>query len=173
MKSAPEIRPKLKPKLTKTDYLLEAAVFLGLASIWILAITAYHSLPEIIPTHYGFNGQADDWGSKAAIFILPVISLVMIIGMSILNRFPHIFNYPLKVTEENAMQLYRKGTLLIRIIKVIIVILFMFIEWLICDVPENNQLPVWFLPVVLIVPVILPVIIVFIMTGKTLTGKSR
>jgi uncharacterized membrane protein len=148
MKSTPEIRPILKLKLTKTDYLLEAAVFIGLAAICILAITTYQSLPEIIPIHYGIKGQADDWGSKAAIFILPVISLVLIIGMSILNRFPHIFNYPVKVTEENALQLYSRGALLIRIIKVSIVILFLFIEWLICDVPENNQFPVWFLPVV-------------------------
>jgi uncharacterized membrane protein len=173
MKPSPEIRPILKLKLTKTDYLLEAAVFIGLAAICILAITAYQSLPEIIPTHYGIKGQADDWGSKATIFILPVISLVLIIGMSVLSRFPHIFNYPVKVTEENAWQLYSRGTLLMRIIKVLIVILFLFIEWRICDVPENNQLPIWFLPVVLIIPVILPVIMAFIMTGKTLSGKRR
>ena len=171
MKPSPEIRPILRPELTEADYLLEAAAFLGLAAIWILAVTAYQSLPEIIPTHYGIKGQADDWGNKATIFILPVISLVLIIGMSILNRFPNIFNYPVKVNEENALQLYRKGTLLIRIIKVFFVILFLFIEWRICDVPENNQLPVWFLPVVLIVPVILPVIMAFTMTGKTLSGK--
>jgi uncharacterized membrane protein len=173
MKSAPEIRPILKLKLTKTDYLLEAAVFIGLAAICILAITTYQSLPEIIPTHYGIKGQADDWGNKATIFILPVISLVLIIGISILNGFPHIFNHPVKVTEENALQLYRKGTQLIRIIKVFIVILFLFIEWQISNVPENNQLPIWFLPVVLIIPVILPVIMAFTMTGKTLSGKRR
>ena len=173
MKPSPEIRPILKLKLTRTDYLLESASFLGLVATWIIAFIAYQSLPDIIPTHYGIKGQADDWGSKSTIFILPVISLVLIIGMSILNRFPHIFNYPVKVTEENALQLYRKGTLLIRIIKVIIVILFLFIEWRICDISGNNQFPVWFLFVVLIIPVILPVIMAFILTGKTLSGKRR
>jgi len=172
MKSGSENRPVIKLKISKAGYLLEIAAILGLIAMWTLAVTAYINLPEIIPTHFGINGKADDWGNKTSIFILPAISSVLIIGLTILNRYPHIFNYPVNVTKENAMQLYHKATILIRIIKVFIVVLFLFIEWQVCDVSGNDQLPRWFLPIILTVPVLLPIIMSFILSNKSSSGKS-
>ena len=38
----------------------------------ILSCVAFQFLPDRIPAHYGLNGEADRYGSKAEIFVLPV-----------------------------------------------------------------------------------------------------
>jgi uncharacterized membrane protein len=171
MKTPVEKRPHLKPILTRTDYILETAVIIGFLASWIIPSVIYQYLPDTIPTHFGIRGKADAWGSKSNLFLLPAISTVLVIGLSILNKFPHIFNYPVKVTEENALQLYTKGTRLIRICKMCIAFLFLFIEWQICNSINNASLPVWFLPVVLLIPVLLPVIMAFTLTRSSSPGK--
>ena len=166
MKNISENRPKLKPVSTKFDLILEIAAFLFFLAIWLLPIFAYQILPETIPTHYNLKGEIDDWGSKGTIFILPAIGLVLYIGLTVLNKYPHVFNYPTKVTEDNALQQYSKATRWMRIIKLIVVMLFFAIEWQICNTNENNNLPVWFLPFVIAIPIALPIILAFSFTKK-------
>ena len=172
MKPSPEKRPILKPALTKADYILEAIAILAIVSVWILPLLLFHNLPDTIPTHYKINGEADGWGSKTSIFILPAISLVLVTGLGILNKFPHIFNYPVRVTADNALQLYCKGTRLIRIVKVMISLLFLFIEWLICNTGGNAKLPGWLLPVILIIPAALPIVMALILFNNPPPRKS-
>ncbi|MFH1749483.1 MAG: SdpI family protein [bacterium] len=48
--------------------------------VFIVAILAYFQLPETIPIHWGIEGTADRWGSKAeALFIIPGIMLAFLI----------------------------------------------------------------------------------------------
>ena len=173
MKPNREKRPVLKLRLSRTDYLLETFNIILLLIIWIIPAISFQNMPEIIPTHYGIDGQADGWGSRSTIFILPFISLLLSIGLSTLNRFPHLFNYTVKVTEENALYLYTKGARLFRIVKLIHAMVFLFIEWQVCNVSENNQLPAWFLPVVIIIPVVLPVIMALTLSKGSAAIKKK
>jgi uncharacterized membrane protein len=173
MKSSPEIRPVLKLPLTAIDYALEATAILGIISLCVLAVVSYSSLPDSIPTHFNLKGQADDWGSKASIFILPGISLLLFTGITILNKFPHIFNYPVKVTGENALRLYTKSVRVVRILKALVVMLFLFIEWQVCRSAENAELPSWFFPAVLIIPVLLPIVMTLFLTKTFSSGKRK
>jgi len=174
MKQSTEKRPKLRPKHTRLDYALEAVAMVGIIIIWLLPAIMWRDLPEIIPTHIGINGQADDWGSRRTIFLLPAITTVLLAGLGILNRYPHIFNYPVKVTDANAERLYQKATLVIRILKVVIASMFIIIEWQICRVNGNNPsaFPVWFIPVIIVIPVFLPIILAFTLTGKMSNKKE-
>jgi uncharacterized membrane protein len=173
MKPSPEVRPVLKLQLTTTDYTLEAIAILGIISLCLLAVVSYSSLSDSIPTHFNIKGQADDWGSKASIFLLPGIGLLLFTGITILNKFPHIFNYPVKVTEENALQLYTKSVRIIRILKVLVVMLFLFIEWQACKSAENAEIPAWFLPSVIIIPVLLPIAMSLFLTKTFSSGKRK
>ena len=173
MKPSPEVRPVLKLQPTTTDYTLEAIAILGIISLCLLAFVSYSSLPDSIPTHFNIKGQADDWGSKASIFLLPGISLLLFTGITILNKFPHIFNYPVKVTEKNALQLYTKSVRIIRILKVLVVMQFLFIEWQACKSAENAVLPSWFFPAVLIIPVFLPIATALFLTKTFSSGKRN
>lgn len=173
MKSTAEKRPKLKPALNRIDIAIEIMALLGLLAIWILPAYSFHSLPENIPSHFGINGQPDSWGSKQGIFFLPLISMVLVLGLSILNRFPHIFNYPVLVTNDNALLLYTRATRIIRILKLSIAVLFFFIEWQICKISNTSGLPGWFLPIVLIIPVLLPVVMAFTLTKIPDSKKTQ
>jgi uncharacterized membrane protein len=162
-----------KPGLSRTDYLFEAVAAVALLATCIVPAVLFRSLPDSIPTHYGINGEADSWGSKTSIFVLPAISTILFIGLSILNRFPHVFNYQVKVTEENAIRLYTKGTRIIRIVKAGVVFLFFGIEWFICHSTDNSHLPVWFLPAVLPIPVLLPIIMAFTLAKNPSSEKQQ
>ncbi len=166
MSKSDENRPVLKPKPAKVDYVIEAIAVFGLAASILLPVIAFKNLPDTIPTHYGFNGKADDWSSKTTIFILPAISIIIYTGLTVLNKFPHTFNYPAKVTAENALLLYTRATRIMRSIKAFVVFLFLFIEWQTCAASPNSKFPSWFLPVVLMVTALLPVVLAFLLTGK-------
>ena len=59
-----------------------AAVLVSLALIGVsLALSAwlYPSLPDVIPTHWNINGEADGFGPKGvAAWLLPVITLALL-----------------------------------------------------------------------------------------------
>lgn len=172
MKPSSEARPVLKLQLTTTDYTLEAIAILGIISLFLLAVVSYSSLPEIIPTHFNVKGQADDWGNKTSIFILPGISLLLFTGITIISKFPHIFNYPVKVTVENALHLYSKSVRIMRILKALIIVLFLFIEWQVCKSAVNAEIPSWFLPAFLVIPVLLPIAMALFLT-KTFSSEKK
>ncbi len=171
--SSSEKRPILKIRFSKADFTLETVALLALITIWTVPVIMYTSLPDTIPTHFSLQGKADSWGSKSTIFLLPIISILLFAGLTILNKYPHTFNYPVKVTKENASQLYTKGTRMIRILKVIVVLLFLFIEILILRSVESTQLPTWFFLLVLLLPIVLPVVMAYMLTKKFSVSKNR
>lgn len=124
-----ETRPKIKIELTATEKVLELAGWILIAAVWLLTITNYNDLPEIIPVHYNGAGQADGFGEKSTIWTLPLIATILFVGMTVLNKFPHIFNYPVKITKENALSQYIGATRLMRYLKLIIVALLGFITF--------------------------------------------
>ncbi len=117
-------RPKLKLELTTFDKTLEILGWTSILAIWVLTIINYINLPDTIPIHYNGAGQADEFGGKVTILTLPLIATVLFIGLTILNKFPHVFNYPTNITQDNALRQYKNATKLIRYLKFIIVIIF-------------------------------------------------
>lgn len=145
-------RPRLRVELTAADRFLEwigAAILLFLIGF---SVFAYLHLPEIIPTHYDLRGQTDANGSKTSIFTLPLVALVLFVGMSILNQYPHHFNYLTEITPENAPQQYKNATQMIRIAKLCIVLIFNIIAVSTYLVAAQHipNLTVWLVPAVLL-----------------------
>jgi len=144
-----EERPKIKLELTTADKTFEIIGWLLVISVWGLTITNYANLPETIPTHYNGAGQADRFGGKATILTLPLIATVLFVGLTILNKFPHIFNYPTNITQDNALRQY--ATRMIRYLKLIIVVIFGLIEFKTIQIANGQAdgLGIWFLPMTL------------------------
>ena len=122
-------RPKIHIELDEMDRILEVAGWLALAVLIALPIYYYGQLPEQIPTHFSVNGEPDDYNRKATIWMLPILGTAMYIGMFYLNKFPHIFNYTVEITEENAATQYRFATKMIRILNTIIAFIFAYIAY--------------------------------------------
>ncbi len=143
-----EVRPKLIIELTKVDKVLEASCFIILIILWTGTIAGFSKLPDQIPSHFNAVGQADDYSDKTSIFTLPIVATVLYIGMTILNKYPHIYNYPATVTAENARRLYTSATKLIRVLKLAVVVIFSGIVFMTykTSLTHSDGLGAWFLP---------------------------
>jgi uncharacterized membrane protein len=161
-------RPRLNLELTQADKSVEIIGWLLIFAIWGLTILNYQNLPDIIPTHYNVAGVADGFGDKRRIWTLPLIATVLFFGLTILNKFPHIFNYPTAITEENALKQYTNATRLIRYLKVIIAVIFGLIAFLTIRHAngQTDGLGIWFLPLTMGL-IFMPLIYFLIKSIKT------
>lgn len=144
-------RPKLTIKITFLEIILNSlALALFIGSV-VYLITVWTTLPGEVPAHYNGAGEVDRWGSKWEMIILPVISLMMWIGMTVLERYPHVYNYT-NLTKENAHAQYLNGRLMINVLKNVIVVIFSYLTWKDIQIALGYQdsLGVWFLPVFLV-----------------------
>lgn len=132
-----------------------------------MTVINYQSLPDIIPTHYNEVGVADGFGDKWMILTLPFVATVLFFGLTILNNFPHIFNYPNDINEDNALRQYTNATRLIRYLKVIVVVIFGLISYQ--TIRHSNGftegLGIWFLPLTLIL-IFVPIFYFLIKSSK-------
>ena len=152
-------RPKIKLIPTTADKLVDILGWIILLALWALTITNYSSLPDTIPTHFNAAGEADGFGSKVTILSLPVIATLLFIGLTVLNRYPHIFNYPTSITQDNALRQYTLATRMLRYLKLVLVLVFGGIELMTIQHATGKAagLGVWFLPLTLVL-VFIPLI---------------
>jgi len=142
-------RPKIDIPLRPTDKILELLGWMAVFGIWILSLVHYAELPETIPIHYNAAGKADGFGDKSTLMVLPIISTFLFIGLTVLNKSPHVFNYLTEITEENAVHQYTNATRMIRLLKLIIVLIFTLIVYKTIQHVKGNAdgIGSWFLPV--------------------------
>ncbi len=152
-------RPKIKLIPTNADMLVELLGWIVLLTIWGWTFTYYSSLPDTIPTHFNAAGEADGFGTKVSLIALPVIATLLFIGLTVLNRYPHIFNYPTSITQDNALRQYTLGTRILRYLKLVLVLVFGGIEFMTIQnaTGKGAGLGAWFLPLTLVL-VFLPLI---------------
>ena len=163
-----EERPKLKIQPTPTDQIFELLGWGVLLALWIWTGTSYSSLPDTIPTHFNAAGDADGFGRKASIVGLPLIATLLYIGLTLLNRYPHIFNFPNPITQDNALRQYTNATRMIRYLKLILVLVFAGISFQTIQQAKGTGegLGVWFLPLTLVL-VFMPLLYFVIKSFKT------
>jgi len=117
-------QPQIKLPRSNTDRWLEGAAWIIVTLNWLTAILAIFYLPERVPTHFNIKGLADGWGSPSFVLSVPIVASLLVAGLTWLNRYPHIFNYPVKITTENASRQYALATRFIRIMNLALALLF-------------------------------------------------
>lgn len=152
-------RPRIKLVNTNFDNFLESLGWLLLVLLWVQVLFNFNELPDTIPTHFNFKGEVDGYGSKWTMFFLPITASILYIGLTILNRFPHIFNYTVDITEENAERQYTIATKMIRALKLGVVVIFGLISIMTIYGAESNlfQIDPTIIPVaslIILVPLI-------------------
>jgi uncharacterized membrane protein len=165
-------QPKIKLVWTTFDIALEVIGLTALMGIWIMLLYFYPKLPHTIPIHFDSAGKIDGYGNKFIIIFEPIIASILFIGLSILNKYPHIFNYSSQITPENAAYQYRLATRLIRYIKLVIVLLFAFIMYtnIQSAYTQNDGNGLILLPIFLAL-IIIPNLIVLIKSTQTKKTK--
>ena len=152
------MRPKEQPIIldlpfTSQDLALEAAAIGGLLLSIGMLILFWSQLPASVPTHFGVSGDVDGWGDKRTLLIFPSVSLILYVMLTIVNWYPHKFNYPWPITAQNARDQYQLARSLLAWLKVETIMLFAFLEWttIRTALGQVNGLGVIFLPFVLVI----------------------
>ena len=148
-------RPKIRPQKNVWDRVLEAIAIGALVYGIVVVLQAWSTLPDTIPTHFDASGNADGFGPKGMIWLLPSISVVLVPAMLFLRRFPWLSNTPVKITDENAEQQY---TLIVRLLSVLAGVISLLFLALLYDTIAiagggTSFLGSWFMPV-FIVPIV-------------------
>lgn len=151
-----------------TDRLIEALCIGLIVGFWAFAWYAYSTVPEIIPTHFNASGKPDAEGSRSTIWILPAITTLSYILLVLFNRVPHIFNYPVKITEDNAAFQYGNATRMIRVLNLILIAMFFIIGVIMYRVAMGKMEGTG--TMVILVAVVLPIVPVFYYFNKARKG---
>lgn len=122
-------RPVLKIKYSFSEKITEMAGIAGLMINAAILRIFLPQLPDRIPVHFNFSGEADSFGGKYSLIALPVFIAVMYILLTTLSFFPHIYNYAVEINENNAETQYKNARRLINLLKVEIVYVFTYIQW--------------------------------------------
>lgn len=145
-------RPILKIPYSIIEKIMECiSAIIILINVGML-LKYYKILPTTIPTHFNVMGVADKMGNKSSIFIIPSITFVLYFFLTVLSRFPDIYNYLTHITYENAEYQYRCARQFLIILKTEIMIFFTFIEWRTIELVlgKVNGLGLWIIIIFLI-----------------------
>jgi len=146
-------RPIIDLPYTFQDLALEAVALGGVLLTIGLLILFWPALPASIPTHFGVTGEADGWGDKRTIFILPSVSVMLYLLLTFVRRDPRKLNYPWPITAQNASRQYRLACSVLSWLKAEVILLFGFMEWttIRTALGQVKGLGATFMPVVLLI----------------------
>ncbi len=112
-------------KLAEVVALAGLVVLVGLT--WS-ALYGPHRLPDRVPTHFDAAGTPNAWGSPAGMILLPAIAIGVYLLMSLVARYPHAFNYPVRATPTNLPRLQAIALRMIAWIKAEVACLFAVLQ---------------------------------------------
>lgn len=109
----------------KVIYLIMNIIgFLALLGSTVFLLVSWSQIPDQIPTHYNFAGEADGYGGKGSLIFMMVLAWFVFVLITVLMRFPNTWNMPVKVTAENKARLYSITRAMLEVIKMLASLLF-------------------------------------------------
>lgn len=114
---------------------------MGLLVLIAITIWGFLAAPAIVPTHFNAPGQPDNYGGKASLILLPIIGIVLFILIAVLARYPHTYNFPWPITEENAPRQYLLARTFLRWLSLILCWLFAVLQWGIIQSALSHLVP--------------------------------
>lgn len=144
--------PKLKMEKTVFEHFFDWLGILSFAAIMIYLPIQWPSIPGTVPIHFNGSGEADGWGPKWMLFLLPFVGIILWIGMYLLEKQPHIHNY-LNLREDNIRAQYKNSQLLVNVMKNEVLIFFAYFTWTSVHIARGQEdwLGAWTMPVFLII----------------------
>lgn len=124
-----ERRPHIRPPRTRAETGFEALAVVGLLTLLVITAFWWARLPEIIPTHFDAAGHPNAYGAKASFFLLPGVLAFVLALFAVLSRFPWLYNYPVRITDENAARQYVRGRVVLAALAATLAWLFTFLQW--------------------------------------------
>ncbi len=120
----PKNRPRLKIPMTVMDKVSEAASALIVGLTTILFLFRFKSISSEVPMQYDLTGKVSRMGSRSELFLLLGVLIVLYFGLTLLQRYPHTYNYLVDITYDNARRQYSLAVRMMRWLKLMMVGLF-------------------------------------------------
>lgn len=135
------------------EIVLELFSVIVITAMILNVVFSYSILPDRFPQHFGAAGKPDAWGGKETLFFLPIITIFLYGMMTLISQYPHIYNYPWKLTEENIAAQYLNARTMIAWLKTGIVCVFSYLSWRSIQVAlgKASGLGIGFLPIFLVI----------------------
>ena len=134
-------------KRNKYNVFADIVCLVLLMGVIIYLFVAWGSLTDKVPGHYNAAGEIDRMGSRYELLITPIVGWLMYLGISVVERFPQVWNTGVTVTEENKERVYRVIRNMLSTLKIIMILVFVFLT---INSSLSTPLPVWFTPTYII-----------------------
>ncbi len=87
--------------------ILDILSLLLLLGMFLFLFLYWNRIPEKIATHYNFRGQADGFGGKNTLLLLPVLAILLYLLLMFVSRIPSAWNLPVRITPFNKHWVYQ------------------------------------------------------------------
>jgi len=134
-------------KRSRYDIVINSICLLLLLGVTGYLAANWSSIPDKISGHYNAMEEVDRWGNKIELLVLAIIGWIMYIGITVLEHFPQAWNTGVTVTEENKARIYPILKKMLSTTKLPVVGVFAFLA---VNSALARALPIWFLPVFLV-----------------------
>jgi Domain of unknown function (DUF1648) len=122
-------RPRVHVDWTPFDRGMLLAAIVATLGSWLVLAAAWSALPERIPIHFDLGGQPNGWGGRGQGILLPAVGTLMLVLLGVLARFPRLYNYPWRITPDNAAVQYRLARHFMVLLLAYLEALFLAMEW--------------------------------------------
>lgn len=152
-------RPQIHLPKSKWQLRLNVIGYVVFIAAVVYSLIQLVSLPAEVPIHFNFAGEADGWGSKYFLLLLPFITVILTLVLEALEKNPQMHNYPDRMNESNVMEFYRTSVQTLNVLKNGLLIIFGLLQLEIVLAAQQSSfafgvlLPI-FLGIVVIVPIV-------------------
>ncbi|WP_353949428.1 DUF1648 domain-containing protein [Sporolactobacillus sp. Y61] len=95
--------------------------------LWVVTYSCifffWNHIPDRIPVHFNASGEPIRWGKRESILIPSIIGTFVYLLLYTLSWFPHVHNYPVEITKENARQMYMTSRKMLSTINFVLTVL--------------------------------------------------
>ncbi len=167
-----ESNTRVRVPLSALDWLTEGIALAALLSLVAMLISDYPDLPEKVPSHFAADGTPDGWSGRGMVLLLPAVAGVVYLLLTVLSRFPQIYNYPFRVAPGTERAHFAAARRLVIRLKAAIVLVFGYITWATIQTAhgEATGLGLWFAPVFLLL--IFGAIGVYFLTARRIAKSA-
>jgi hypothetical protein len=141
-------QPKISIKPIFFDRVIDLITLLGVMGLVALPLYYFSDLSETLPSNTKIKGDTNFFSFKNTLWTIPIVNLIFFIGFTILKKHPYLFNYPVKVTETNAVAIYSISVTMLSFLGFIITLAFLYIEYHSIHLALGNHrsFGTWFFP---------------------------
>ena len=129
-------RPKVSHKLTPLEMAVEAGALIGIVANMLLFVYYWPKLPDVAAAGIGNTGL-----SRSAMFsFVTLMPMVIYLGATVMGFFPRWYQYPVKITPENAAREYGLAANMLRVVKAEVVICMLIVEWVLINIGMGQDM---------------------------------